>query len=114
MNWQRGELERIANVLHDCIFMLFQEVAEPLQDLKEGMDQLEKNKTLRYILTTLLAIGNFLNSTNVSHSQDIYGLKVPVFSLSLPLSFTHFLYFLPRTSFSPNSPAHIFIWQGQQ
>lgn len=46
--------------------MFLQEVAEPLQDLKEGMDQLEKNKTLRYILTTLLAIGNFLNSTDVS------------------------------------------------
>lgn len=44
-----------------------QEVAEPLQDLKEGMEQLEKNKTLRYILSTLLAIGNFLNGTNVSH-----------------------------------------------
>lgn len=43
-----------------------QEVAEPLQDLKEGMEQLEKNKTLRYILSTLLAIGNFLNGSNVS------------------------------------------------
>lgn len=43
-----------------------QEVAEPLQDLKEGMDQLEKNKTLRYILSTLLAIGNFLNGSSVS------------------------------------------------
>lgn len=67
------------------IFILFQEVAEPLQDLKEGMDQLEKNKTLRYILTTLLAIGNFLNSTNVSKLQDIYGSEAPAFSLSLPL-----------------------------
>lgn len=49
------------------------------------MDQLDKNKTLRYILTTLLAIGNFLNSTNVSNPQDIYGLEVPLFSLTLPL-----------------------------
>lgn len=49
------------------------------------MDQLEKNKTLRYILTTLLAIGNFLNSTNVSNPQDINGLEVPLFSLSLSL-----------------------------
>lgn len=49
-----------------CFSVLLQEVAEPLQDLKEGMDQLEKNKTLRHILTTLLAIGNFLNSTDVS------------------------------------------------
>lgn len=51
--------------------MFLQEVAEPLQDLKEGMDQLEKNKTLRYILTTLLAIGNFLNSTDVSDSGHV-------------------------------------------
>lgn len=48
-----------------------QEVAEPLQDLKEGMEQLEKNKTLRYILSTLLAIGNFLNGSNVSHKQPV-------------------------------------------
>lgn len=48
------------------MFSSYQEVAEPLQDLKEGMEQLEKNKTLRYILSTLLAIGNFLNGTNVS------------------------------------------------
>lgn len=40
-------------------------MAEPLQDLKEGMEQLEKNKTLRYILSTLLSFGNFLNSSNV-------------------------------------------------
>lgn len=53
------------------IFMFLKEVAEPLQDLKEGMDQLEKNKTLRYILTTLLAIGNFLNSTDVSNSKEL-------------------------------------------
>lgn len=46
-----------------------QEVAEPLQDLKEGMEQLEKNKTLRYVLSTLLSIGNFLNGTNVSPDQ---------------------------------------------
>lgn len=44
----------------------YKEVAEPLQDLKEGMEQLEKNKTLRYILSTLLSIGNFLNNANVS------------------------------------------------
>uniref|UniRef100_A0A672ZNZ3 Formin homology 2 domain containing 3b n=1 Tax=Sphaeramia orbicularis TaxID=375764 RepID=A0A672ZNZ3_9TELE len=53
------------------------EVAEPLQDLKEGMDQLEKNKTLRYILTTLLAIGNFLNGTNAKGFELNYLEKVP-------------------------------------
>lgn len=59
--------------------MFLQEVAEPLQDLKEGMDQLEKNKTLRYILTTLLAIGNFLNSTEVSGSEDPNDSAPPLF-----------------------------------
>lgn len=79
--------------------MFLQEVAEPLQDLKEGMDQLEKNKTLRYILTTLLAIGNFLNSTEVSGSEDMNDSgPVPVF---------HSHYFLPR--FFSCSPANKYL-----
>ncbi|KAM9776728.1 FH1/FH2 domain-containing protein 3 isoform 4-T4 [Syngnathus typhle] len=53
------------------------EVAEPLQDLKEGMEQLEKNKTLRCILSTLLAIGNFLNGTNAKGFELTYLQKVP-------------------------------------
>lgn len=60
---------------------LFQEVAEPLQDLKEGMSQLEKNKTLCFILSTLLAIGNFLNGSNVS-----YGCAHGLFPSSLLFS----------------------------
>lgn len=56
---------------------LEKEVAEPLQDLKEGMDQLEKNKTLRHILSTLLAIGNFLNGTNAKGFELSYLEKVP-------------------------------------
>ena len=82
MNWQKEV--RVASVLLNFL-SCSQEVAEPLQDLKEGMDQLEKNKTLRYILTTLLAIGNFLNGTNVSNLQDVYGREVPLLSLSLPV-----------------------------
>ncbi|XP_029445701.1 FH1/FH2 domain-containing protein 3 isoform X7 [Rhinatrema bivittatum] len=53
------------------------EVAEPLLDLKEGMDQLENNKTLGYILSTLLAIGNFLNGTNAKAFELSYLEKVP-------------------------------------
>ncbi|XP_059801302.1 FH1/FH2 domain-containing protein 3 isoform X3 [Hypanus sabinus] len=53
------------------------EIAEPLQDLKEGMDQLENNKTLRYILATLLAIGNFLNSSSAKGFELGYLEKVP-------------------------------------
>uniref|UniRef100_A0A665VCM3 Formin homology 2 domain containing 3b n=1 Tax=Echeneis naucrates TaxID=173247 RepID=A0A665VCM3_ECHNA len=57
--------------------LIEKEVAEPLQDLKEGMDQLEKNRTLRYILTTLLAIGNFLNGSNAKGFELSYLEKVP-------------------------------------
>ncbi|XP_029976505.1 FH1/FH2 domain-containing protein 3 isoform X5 [Salarias fasciatus] len=53
------------------------EVAEPLQDLKEGMEQLEKNKTLRYILSTLLSIGNFLNGSSAKGFELTYLEKVP-------------------------------------
>ncbi|XP_054911907.1 FH1/FH2 domain-containing protein 3 isoform X5 [Poeciliopsis prolifica] len=53
------------------------EVAEPLQDLKEGMEQLVKNKTLRCILSTLLSIGNFLNGVNAKGFELTYLEKVP-------------------------------------
>ncbi|XP_053570458.1 FH1/FH2 domain-containing protein 3 isoform X2 [Bombina bombina] len=53
------------------------EIAEPLFDLKEGMDQLENNKTLIYILSTLLAIGNFLNGTNAKAFDLNYLQKAP-------------------------------------
>ncbi|XP_043920514.1 FH1/FH2 domain-containing protein 3 isoform X5 [Protopterus annectens] len=53
------------------------EVAEPLLDLKEGMDQMENNKTLQCILSTLLAIGNFLNGTNAKGFELSYLEKVP-------------------------------------
>lgn len=50
----------------EVVFPVWQEVAEPLQDLKEGMEQLEKNKTFRFILSAVLGIGNFLNGSKVS------------------------------------------------
>merc|ERR1719495_2759715 len=40
---------------------LEQEVSEPLADLKKGIDDLKINKTFKYIMATLLAVGNFLN-----------------------------------------------------
>ncbi|XP_029419151.1 FH1/FH2 domain-containing protein 3 [Nannospalax galili] len=53
------------------------EVAEPLLDLKEGIEQLENNKTLGFILSTLLAIGNFLNGTDAKAFELSYLEKVP-------------------------------------
>lgn len=68
-----------------CVVSSVQEVAEPLQDLKEGMEQLEKNKTLRYILSTLLAIGNFLNGSNVSRDLGSGAQSVSLV-VTIPLS----------------------------
>lgn len=66
-------------------FFNWKEVAEPLLDLKEGIDQLENNKTLGFILSTLLAIGNFLNGTNVSVSYLLFSSlpchKIPALRL---------------------------------
>ncbi|KAM6195060.1 FH1/FH2 domain-containing protein 1 [Sarcoramphus papa] len=42
---------------------LEQEIAEPLFDLKMGMEQLARNYTFKCILATLLAMGNFLNGS---------------------------------------------------
>ncbi|KAM8967021.1 FH1/FH2 domain-containing protein 3 [Pelodytes ibericus] len=53
------------------------EIAVALFDLKEGMEQLENNKTLICILSSLLAIGNFLNGTNAKGFDLSYLQKVP-------------------------------------
>ncbi|XP_036897421.1 FH1/FH2 domain-containing protein 1 isoform X4 [Sturnira hondurensis] len=45
------------------------EIAEPLYDLKVGMGQLVQNATFRCILATLLAVGNFLNGSQVDFEQ---------------------------------------------
>uniref|UniRef100_A0A8K9UMY9 Formin homology 2 domain containing 1 n=1 Tax=Oncorhynchus mykiss TaxID=8022 RepID=A0A8K9UMY9_ONCMY len=55
---------------------LEKEIAEPLFDLKLGMEQLAKNKTFKRILATLLAIGNFLNSTSAKGFELNYLEKV--------------------------------------
>ncbi|KAM8894250.1 FH1/FH2 domain-containing protein 1 isoform 2-T2 [Spinachia spinachia] len=55
---------------------LEKEIAEPLFDLKLGMEQLSSNQTFRRILATLLAIGNFLNSSNAKGFELSYLEKV--------------------------------------
>uniref|UniRef100_A0A8C1BLY4 Formin homology 2 domain containing 1 n=1 Tax=Cyprinus carpio carpio TaxID=630221 RepID=A0A8C1BLY4_CYPCA len=55
---------------------LEKEIAEPLFDLKLGMEQLAKNKTFKRILATLLAIGNFLNSSSAKGFELSYLEKV--------------------------------------
>ncbi|XP_075229398.1 formin homology 2 domain containing isoform X2 [Lycorma delicatula] len=53
------------------------EIAEPLMDLKQGMETLKANKTFKAILGTLLSIGIFLNGNEVKGFQIEYLSKVP-------------------------------------
>ncbi|XP_030649979.1 FH1/FH2 domain-containing protein 1 [Chanos chanos] len=55
---------------------LEKEIAEPLFDLKLGMEQLAQNKTFKRILATLLAVGNFLNSSSAKGFELSYLEKV--------------------------------------
>ncbi|XP_058530769.1 FH1/FH2 domain-containing protein 1 [Ochotona princeps] len=52
------------------------EIAEPLFDLKVGMEQLVHNATFHCILATLLAVGNFLNGSQSSGFELSYLEKV--------------------------------------
>ncbi|XP_045599051.2 serine-rich adhesin for platelets isoform X3 [Procambarus clarkii] len=53
------------------------EVAEPLMDLKQGVEDLQKNHTFKIILSVLLSVGNFLNGTECRGFQIEYLSKVP-------------------------------------
>ncbi|XP_059478171.1 uncharacterized protein LOC132198257 isoform X2 [Neocloeon triangulifer] len=53
------------------------EIAEPVMDLKQGMEILKCNRTFRCILSTLLSIGIFLNGAEVRGFQIEYLAKVP-------------------------------------
>ncbi|XP_014239982.1 FH1/FH2 domain-containing protein 3 isoform X3 [Cimex lectularius] len=56
---------------------LEKEIADPLMDLKQGMETLKVNKTFKAILGTLLSIGIFLNGSEVKGFQIEYLSKVP-------------------------------------
>nr|XP_053644917.1 FH1/FH2 domain-containing protein 3-like [Cherax quadricarinatus] len=53
------------------------EVAEPLMDLKQSTEDLQKNRTFKIMLSVLLSIGNFLNGTECRGFQIEYLSKVP-------------------------------------
>ncbi|XP_050073210.1 FH1/FH2 domain-containing protein 3 isoform X2 [Anopheles maculipalpis] len=53
------------------------EIAEPLNDLKQGIELLKSNLTFKCILSTLLNIGIFLNGAPVKGFQIDYLAKVP-------------------------------------
>lgn len=53
------------------------EIAEPLMDLKQGIELLKCNHTFKCILSTLLSIGCFLNGQPVKGFQIEYLAKVP-------------------------------------
>lgn len=52
------------------------EIAEPLMDLKQGLELLKANKTFKCILSTLLEVGIFLNGQPVKGFQIEYLAKV--------------------------------------
>lgn len=58
-------------------FHLQKEIAEPLMDLKQGIEILRQNRTFRCILSTLLSVGTFLNGVPVKGFQIEYLAKVP-------------------------------------
>ncbi|XP_055841065.1 FH1/FH2 domain-containing protein 3 isoform X4 [Episyrphus balteatus] len=53
------------------------EIAEPLMDLKQGIELLRQNRTFKCILSTLLSVGIFLNGAPVKGFQIEYLAKVP-------------------------------------
>lgn len=53
------------------------EVAEPLMDLKQAVVEIESSQTFRYVLSTLLSIGNFLNGAEIRGFNIDYLCKVP-------------------------------------
>ncbi|KAL8588249.1 hypothetical protein ACOMHN_057967 [Nucella lapillus] len=56
---------------------LEQEVAEPLMDLKKGLETLHSSKTFRCILSAILAIGNFLNGSSARGFSVVFLQRVP-------------------------------------
>jgi len=55
-----------------------QEVVSALSDLKQGVEELRRSKTLKYVLATLLSIGNCLNNMPVSSSPIVVAVVVVV------------------------------------
>jgi len=57
-----------------------QEVAEPMYDLKVGIEELRRSRTLKYILATMLSVGNFLNGSEVTclHTFVYYSVSAAI------------------------------------
>ncbi|KAF5404720.1 FH1/FH2 domain-containing protein 3 [Paragonimus heterotremus] len=53
------------------------EVGDPLTDLKQGINEVINCKTLRYVISTLLTIGNFLNGSNFRGFTLDYLARLP-------------------------------------
>lgn len=58
-------IELLTCFVHNFFPPFVQDVAEPLMDLKEAVDEVQRNPTFKCILGTLLSVGNFLNGTKV-------------------------------------------------
>lgn len=63
-------------ILNIIFQSLQKEIAEPLMDLKQGIELLKANKTFKVILSTLRSVGSFLNGTAVKGFRLEYLSKV--------------------------------------
>ncbi|KAL8613903.1 hypothetical protein ACOMHN_032893 [Nucella lapillus] len=77
-----GSIFELEARLHLWLFKLDyetleQEVAEPLMDLKKGLEALQGNKTFRCVLSALLGIGNFLNGSSARAFNIAFLQRVP-------------------------------------
>lgn len=67
-----------------AILCATQEIADPLMDLKQGMETLRVNKTFRGILSTLLSIGIFLNGNEVGIEREPNDIRLIRLSTTAP------------------------------
>lgn len=63
-------------LLNVCILHLQKEIAEPLMDLKQGIELLKVNRTFKVILSTLRTVGNYLNGNYAKGFRLEYLSKV--------------------------------------
>jgi len=58
-------LKRLEMIVERAVGDLMQEVVSALSDLKQGVEELRRSKTFKYVLATLLSVGNCLNNMPV-------------------------------------------------
>ena len=60
----------------DVLFSVPQDFADAMMDVKKAIEDVRESKTLRQVLGSLLAIGNFLNGREVRVQVCVHGEEV--------------------------------------